>query len=292
MSKEEMRSDLVVKGNQLINASYSLDLVELRIIAICAALAREVKEDLTSDTEFVISAADYSKSFGVDIDTAYAALSNAARSLVDRSFTFNEENKKTRTKGRVKSNWVSRCYYSVDGSPVITVSFTRDVVNFVGVLSEHFSSYSLEYIAKLSSKYAFRVYELLICWRNTNGNVPVISYADLRGKLDIQEHEYKTMCSFKTKVLDFALKQINEHTDITVSYTQEKQGRVITGFKFEFKEKKKVARKVKNTTDKPKRLGKFGRSYEEISAFQKDHGISDFDVAAEKLLEYLNNQHN
>jgi plasmid replication initiation protein len=44
---------------------------------------------------------------------------------------------------------------------------------------------------------------------------------------------------FKTSVLELAIKQINEHTDITVKYEQHKKGRSISGFSFTFKQKKK-----------------------------------------------------
>ena len=47
------------------------------------------------------------------------------------------------------------------------------------------------------------------------------------------------MSDFKKYVLDFAVQQINEHTDITVKYDQHKQGRIITGFTFNFKVKTK-----------------------------------------------------
>ena len=43
---------------------------------------------------------------------------------------------------------------------------------------------------------------------------------------------------FKRGVLELALKQINEHTDITATYEQHKKGRLITGFSFKFKQKK------------------------------------------------------
>ena len=42
------------------------------------------------------------------------------------------------------------------------------------------------------------------------------------------------------RVIELALKQINEHTDITASYEQHKKGRTITGFSFKFKQKKKT----------------------------------------------------
>ena len=46
------------------------------------------------------------------------------------------------------------------------------------------------------------------------------------------------MNDLKKRVLEPALKQVNEHTDITASYEQHKKGRTITGFSFKFKQKK------------------------------------------------------
>ena len=45
------------------------------------------------------------------------------------------------------------------------------------------------------------------------------------------------MNDLKKRVLEPALKQVNEHTDITASYEQHKKGRTITGFSFKFKQK-------------------------------------------------------
>jgi plasmid replication initiation protein len=47
------------------------------------------------------------------------------------------------------------------------------------------------------------------------------------------------MHNFKNRVLDPAIKQINEHTDITVKVEQHKTGRSITGFSFKFKQNHK-----------------------------------------------------
>ena len=49
---------------------------------------------------------------------------------------------------------------------------------------------------------------------------------------------------FKTYVLDFALNQINELTDITAKYEQHKKGRTISGFSFTFRQKKDTSKKV------------------------------------------------
>ncbi len=57
------------------------------------------------------------------------------------------------------------------------------------------------------------------------------------------------MSNFKTYVLDFALKQVNELTDITAKYEQHKKGRSISGFSFTFKQKKMSNLPIKNKRD-------------------------------------------
>jgi plasmid replication initiation protein len=48
------------------------------------------------------------------------------------------------------------------------------------------------------------------------------------------------MSDFKIRFRDMALKQLNEHTEITVTFEHHKAGRVITGFSFKFKQKTKL----------------------------------------------------
>ena len=58
------------------------------------------------------------------------------------------------------------------------------------------------------------------------------------------------MHDLKKRVLEPALEQINEHTDITASYEQHKKGRVITGFSFKFKQKKPKQAEIATETPK------------------------------------------
>jgi plasmid replication initiation protein len=51
------------------------------------------------------------------------------------------------------------------------------------------------------------------------------------------------------RVIELALKQINEHTDITATYEQHKKGRTITGFSFKFKQKKKTELETPKNSD-------------------------------------------
>ena len=89
------------------------------------------------------------------------------------------------------------------------------------------------------------LYEILITWRST-GKTPLITLSDFRQKIGVLDTEYKLMYDFKKYVLDIALKQVNEHTDITVKVEQHKTGRSITDFSFSFKQKKSVTKSAKN----------------------------------------------
>ena len=120
------------------------------------------------------------------------------------------------------------------------IKFTEAVMPLITNLEKHFTSYQLEQVKDLTSIYAIRLYELLISWRQTKK--VELSLVDLRLKLGIEPNEYKAMNNFKAKVLDLAVSQINEHTDITAKYEQVKQSRTITGFTFTFTFKQKASK--------------------------------------------------
>ena len=51
----------------------------------------------------------------------------------------------------------------------------------------------------------------------------MIGLEELRGKLGLGVNDYKLLANFKLRVLELALEQINEHTDIFVKYEQHKK---------------------------------------------------------------------
>jgi plasmid replication initiation protein len=248
-----MRNGLVVKDNALINASYNLELTEQRLIMLAIIKARESGLGITADSKLEIHASDYAKLFNVSIDASYKALREAVNNLFNRQFSYIAEYKRTGKTGVVRSRWVSRIFY-VDDLALLEITFAPDVVPLVTRLEEHFTSYQAKQVAHLTSKYATRLYELLIAWREV-GKVPQIEISEFRNRLGLLDTEYTAMNNFKSRVLEPSIKQINEHTDITVTYEQHKKGRTITGFSFRFKQKPKlkepktVVEKDQNTID-------------------------------------------
>ncbi|MFW2124360.1 replication initiation protein RepM (plasmid) [Acinetobacter colistiniresistens] len=231
-----MKNDLVVKDNALINASYNLEVTEQRLILLSIIRARETGQGISSDSKLEIHASDYASRFDVTKEAAYNALKNAVNNLFERKFSFKEIHKDTNKEIVVKSRWVSRIAY-VDDLATLEVTFAPDVVPLITRLEKHFTSYQLKQVAQLTSKYAIRLYEFLIAWRDV-GKTPVISLSEFREKLGLDINEYQKMVNFKSRVLEPAIKQINELTDIHVKYEQYKTGRSISGLSFTFKHKK------------------------------------------------------
>jgi len=230
-----MKTELIVKDNALINASYNLDLVEQRLILLAIVEARESGKGINANDPLTVHAESYINQFGVHRNTAYQALKDACDDLFARQFSYQSLSEKGNVINH-KSRWVSEVAY-IDNEAVVRLIFAPAIVPLITRLEEQFTKYEIQQISNLTSAYAVRLYEILIAWRST-GKTPLITIYDFRQKIGVLETEYKRMYDFKKNVLDIALKQVNEHTDINVKVEQHKTGRSITGFSFSFKQKK------------------------------------------------------
>ena len=119
----------------------------------------------------------------------------------------------------------------------VGIAFTEDVIPLISALEQRFTSYDIDQIAKLKSKYAIRLYEIVIAWRSTN-KTPVYELNDFRNKLGLDVTEYKTMSNFNINVLNIAMQQINKFTDIKIKVNKHKKGVKIVGFSFEITQRK------------------------------------------------------
>lgn len=245
---------IVVKDNVLIQASYTLDTVEQRLILLAIAEARETGQGITENSLLEVHASSYINTFGVEKHTAYTVLKNASKSLFDRYVTYHDINPKTGRDRSFHCRWVDKIGYEQQ-SGIVFLRFTQDIVPLITRLEEHFTKYELQQVAHLTSAYAIRLYELIIQWRSAS-KTPILPLDIFRNQIGVEQGQYKTMSNFKKFVLDFAVQQINEHTDITIKYEQHKIGRAITGFSFTFEKKEKNKKVVKEKINPTKKAAK------------------------------------
>ena len=227
------KSDLVVKTNHLNTALQNLSLAEIRIVQLAVVDARETQTGLSTDTPLRIDANRYAKAFDTTRQNAYKRMKEAEDTLFNRRFSFIDDDGKL-----VKSRWISQAKY-IDDEGAIELIFTPAVVKGISRIDgaeDFFTSYLLEQTTGMTSNYSVRLYELLVQWKSAK-KTPIFELNKFRGQLGLGINEYQRMGNFKNRVLDLAVKEINDTSDLKVSYSQIKKGRTITGFTFTVHEK-------------------------------------------------------
>lgn len=228
-------NSLIIQDNSLINSCYSLSLIEKRIILLAICQSSEDGVEINADKTITIHASKYMSVFNMQKQASYMALKEASNTLFDRYIPTQGLTALGNIK-KLKIRWINLIGYS-DNEGTIEIRFNPEIIPLLGYLKDRtsFTKYFLEDVAGMTSVHAIRLYELIMAWRKVH-KTPLIKLDDLRLKLGIEPHEYKRMYDFKKYVLEVAINQINEHSNIRVEVEQHKKGRSISGFTFTFVE--------------------------------------------------------
>lgn len=238
------KKEMVVKSNRLIEASYRLDLVEQRIILAAIVAARDSEKGL-GEGFLTIRSKHFAQTFGMGEGTVYDQLKAALQSLYQRSVTFYDIDPESGMERVTQARWISSASY-INGTGTIQLRFASEMVPYITRLKPGFTQYRLERIGRMSSAHAVRLYELLTQYKECSERK--IAIADLKSMLEL-DGEYDRLDNFKRRVIDVAVDQINEHSDLQVSYIQLKTGRFITDLMFKIKVKTSAKKKDEFTSD-------------------------------------------
>lgn len=249
------KKEMVVQSNDIVEASYRLSLIEQRIILYAIYLRREIGQETANTnqksiweyTPVYIDVKSFCKRFpDMDESNAYGQLKDAAKMLYSRSIGFIDKTKKGNER-ITDYRWTFQSSY-VKKEAYIEIDFTPRVIEHITRLEKEFTSYDLVKVSRISSAHAVRIFQMLTQYKDIGRRE--ISLNDLREMLMIGDDEYTLTANFVARVIDPAVKQINAHTDIKVSYEPVKTSRAITGFIFKIKDKTKA--KPEDSEPKPK----------------------------------------
>ena len=124
------------------------------------------------------------------------------------------------------------------GQGIIEFDLTKHILPYLFDLKDNFTSYELAAALRLTSKYAKRIYPLCSQWKDL-GETKKYDLQDFKKMLglvdDKGKEKMKQINELRAKVLDIAIKQINEHTELHVSYKLEKVGRSFKNIVFTVK---------------------------------------------------------
>lgn len=253
-----MPEKYVVKDNDLVKACFNLGLNEYRLLLLAMIYAREA-DPLTYETPIEIRAMDFARQYTLEANTAYEAMQEASKTLMRRSYTYQDRYNGYEAVSDV--NWVTQATY-VPTAGMLVLYLTPQTIRLISRLESHFTKYHIDQVSKFKSKYSIRLYELVIKWKSQK-KTELFEINSFREMLGVTS-EYKQMSDFKINVLDRAVKEINEHSDITIKYEQFKTGRVISNFQFKIKPKKPVDVRKREQVDQ-----KTGDLFVELSVAQR-----------------------
>jgi len=230
MAKTEVvlsRDYQVVKHNDLIQKSrYELSTQEQKIILY---LITKIKPEDTELMLYEFSIKDFCEVCGINTSGKnYLDLKKTIKELSDKSIWVKLENGK-----ETLLRWIERPYID-ENSGTIEIKLDELMRPYLLQLKEHFTAYSIYYTLAMKSKYSIRIYELLKSYENLTEHTFGID--DLKKMLFAEKYEiYK---DFRIKVLDVAVREINDYSDISVAYTTEKENRKVNRIRFKIKPKK------------------------------------------------------
>ena len=222
-----MKNELVVKSNQVIEASYRLSVVEQRVVLLAIAKIPKMCE-VSDDEIYTVSVQDL-QALGVHEKTAYRDLKEAVNRLYERSISLDIDDK------LIKMRWVQRIEFTENQS-IVALRFSKDILPFISNVKANFTQYMLSEVSKMQGAYSVRVYELLVQYKTTGERS--ISIEDFRFMLDLGTR-YKQFNDLLKRVIEPSVDEINEQSDLKVTATPQKTGRKFTHIKFTIKQKQK-----------------------------------------------------
>lgn len=217
---EKAREQRIVKANALIQKTrYSLNAQQQKIILY---LISKIKPDDDELKEYVFDLKEFSEVCGItDNGKNYQNFKDSIKGLHDKSFWI-----ETDTKDMLLS-WVERVEIN-KGETTVSLRLDDRLKPYLLHLQEQFTTYEIPFILTMSSKYAIRLYEILKSYAYIGTLTMTID--DIKETL--QTAEYKDYKNFRVNVIDIACREINEKSDINVSYEPHRTNRKITSLTF------------------------------------------------------------
>lgn len=235
----------VYKANAVVEASYDLSVAEHRLLLACFA---QIGKEATDERLYRVYAHDIAKLANIPTPIAYRDAAAAAERLYERSVEVYEGPNGTEPPKKRKFRWIQEAVYA-EGEGYVDVRLSTSILPFVNNLLEQYTIYHMQDVARMTSRYAIRVYELLVQWRRRGSRSVDIGW--LRRSLGVGDDKYPNFKDFRRRVIEPAVLQINERSPLHVEWRAIKTGRRVSHISFTFSEK--VERKPKPKTGKAKK---------------------------------------
>ncbi len=240
------------KSNFLIGATYKSTLLENKIMAVSLARIAKAPVDKDGIIHSKMKAAELKKILKKKNGSFYNQLQDVAESMTGKKIGMTDQENQTFDFIAV----IIRAHYE---NGIFTIEYNPRLRNYLQGLKRNFTMLNEDIMVSFNSNYAFRIYELLRC-KVYKPNKEPLRYGDTfqveydlaelklllgivnselesvqkvlkKSKFDYEkavnvcpEKVFSEWNELKRRVLNVAVKEINEKTDITIEYYTVKSG--------------------------------------------------------------------
>lgn len=233
----------LLQPNQISQGLYKCSPLAKQLLAYVIADLKVMKwsksNNETYETTFKTS--DFVKALGkTHIGSKQIDLIKGALVELQKSYIAIDTGKKFET-----FSWVTHAVYS-EVDHLINIEINHHLGEALVEYKHGFTQIQLIELGRLQSFYAMRFLEIAYSWRgkmSKDGNIKGCWYfeysvEELRKTFQMGDNEYSgRMTNFITKVIKNPLEEINTKTNLTITFEKIKEGKNVTGFRFNCTEK-------------------------------------------------------
>lgn len=226
-----------VMANDIIRGKQSMTLQEARLIRLLITQVAQGDTDYQTYSCRIVDLADF---LGVPKNNIYRDIPDICKGLMQNVVYIGTGNKRSPWR---MFHWVSLAEY--DGAGTITLRLSDEIKPYVLDLEKWFTRYPLGNILAMRSYYSIRLYELIKCQDGVGrAEKDFIDFdiEELRQACGC-EGKFERISQFKAKVIELAVQDINQNTDIWVEVEYIKTGKRITNVRFHIHDKPKKRKK-------------------------------------------------
>lgn len=187
-----------------------------------------LKRDDNPDQEYTIYIKDVEAITGRQWN--YQQLREATADMGARMF-------EVETEQRYQQLWMFQKVDYIKGKGCLQIQLAQPIRPYIFNLKENFTSYQLHSALKLSSKYAKRIYQIVSQWKDKE-STRTYTLDELKCMLYLKDPKgkepelFQNISQLKARVLDTAVRQVSEHTDLRIDYVLIKRGKAYESIRF------------------------------------------------------------
>jgi len=233
------QTNIVRKAEALINARYSLSTLAIKIITSVIAMIDKKDEDFKL---YVLKVTDFKELLDADGKlggTQYKTFKDACNELASKKIEFDEGE----DEGFFITRWIASAEYFA-GSGEVEIEISQKLRPLLLQLKEgNYLNYELKNILSLRSAYLIKLYEKLKHEYNKVARYKGHTTATYEVFIEELRKDFKIPSSYqysshiKKLILDKAVEQFKEHTDIDITWKPaRKRGKKVLSVEFTIRE--------------------------------------------------------